>query len=94
MASASRASVASVARYWADASELADINTSPGQEHTVADLRFCLERCADLLESDAFKEGTTALAAWDRYEPDISREGIIRQAHAMAKALRAILEVS
>ena len=51
MSTTSRASVASIARYWADAPELCDISPSPGAEHSVADLRFCLERCADLLEA-------------------------------------------
>jgi len=44
---ASIASLASIARYWADAPELCDIDHKG--EPTVGDLRFCLERCADIL---------------------------------------------
>lgn len=54
----SRASIASIARYWADAPELSDI--SHRGSPTVADLRFCLERCADLLGAP---DASAALAA-------------------------------
>lgn len=43
---ASRASVASMARYWSAAAELSDLPGMMGP-----DLRFCLERCAELLEA-------------------------------------------
>lgn len=81
MSATSRASIASIARYWAEAPELADISHTGSP--TVADLRFCLERCAELLAAfePAAAEGRAALAAWDKYEPDISREGTLRQSH-------------
>lgn len=44
---ASRASVASMARYWSETAELSDLPGMMGP-----DLRFCLERCAELLELD------------------------------------------
>lgn len=61
MTAASRASVASIARYWAEAPELCDIDKT-GDGPTVADLRFCLNRCADLLAEPAAAGDVSALA--------------------------------
>lgn len=40
----------------------------------------------------AARFGKTALAAWDKYEPDASRDRIADQACEMAEALRLILQ--
>lgn len=44
--------------------------------------------------SVAIGRARKALAAWDRYEPHLTSEGITRQANDMANAIREILSTS
>ena len=37
------------------------------------------------------EQARAALAAWDRYDPNVSREDMLRQAWDMAQAIRRIL---
>jgi hypothetical protein len=75
---ASRASLASIARYWAEAPELADISHSG--EPTIGDLRFCLQRCADLLSAESPADAGEPLP-WNEIPPAQAMGRWVLQAH-------------
>ncbi len=44
-----------------------------------------------MTRDETIKRAKTALALWDRYQPDISTDQVIEQAIDVAEALRAVL---
>jgi len=49
-------------------------------------------RLSDAPEPDAIEQARKALAAWDRYQPNVDRAETVEQACAMATALRRLLK--